>query len=122
MQNVLWMDGYPLDCYDYQSTCGAKNVKELKNDILLTGKITTFLEPFPNDVVGLGKKSVDHYFFVFPEVLLSSRLYHQHSLLRVICQKHVNNFAIQGGEKLFYGMFRFTAWRLCRKDQDSVIL
>ena len=20
-----WMDGYPLDCYDYQSTCGAKN-------------------------------------------------------------------------------------------------
>ena len=19
-----WMDGYPLDCYDYQSTCGAK--------------------------------------------------------------------------------------------------
>ena len=56
MQNVLWMDGYPLDCYDYQSTCGAKNVKELKNDILLTGKITTFLEPFPNDVVGLEKK------------------------------------------------------------------
>ena len=21
------LDGYPLDCYDYQSTCGAKNVK-----------------------------------------------------------------------------------------------
>ena len=21
---VEWMDGYPLDCYDYQSTCGAK--------------------------------------------------------------------------------------------------
>ena len=20
-----WMDGYPLDCYDYQSTCGAKD-------------------------------------------------------------------------------------------------
>ena len=20
-----WMDGYPLDCYDYQSTCGANN-------------------------------------------------------------------------------------------------
>ena len=22
------MDGYPLDCYDYQSTCGAKNLLE----------------------------------------------------------------------------------------------
>ena len=32
MQNVGvdwmdgWMDGYPLDCYNYQSTCGAKNL------------------------------------------------------------------------------------------------
>ena len=24
MQKVGWIDGYPLDCYDYQSTCGAK--------------------------------------------------------------------------------------------------
>ena len=22
-----WMDGYPLDCYDYKSTCRAKNGK-----------------------------------------------------------------------------------------------
>ena len=21
-----WMDGYPLDCYNYWSTCGANNV------------------------------------------------------------------------------------------------
>ena len=27
-QNVGWMDGYPLDCYDYQSTCGA-NKREM---------------------------------------------------------------------------------------------
>ena len=26
MDGVEWMDGYPLDCYDYQSTCGAKNI------------------------------------------------------------------------------------------------
>ena len=25
VDGVEWMDGYPLDCYDYQSTCGAKN-------------------------------------------------------------------------------------------------
>ena len=24
-----WMDGYPLDCYDYYSTCGAKNSRGL---------------------------------------------------------------------------------------------
>ena len=32
MQNVDWMDGYwmyPLDCYDYQSTCGAENQQKV---------------------------------------------------------------------------------------------
>ena len=31
MQNVDWMDGYPLDCYDYQSTCGAENQQKVGN-------------------------------------------------------------------------------------------
>ena len=35
MDGVEWMDGYPLDCYDYQSTCGANN--------MLANPIVTFL-------------------------------------------------------------------------------
>ena len=26
-----WMDGYPLDCYDYESTCGANNEVIISN-------------------------------------------------------------------------------------------
>ena len=35
MDGVEWMDGYPLDCYDYQSTYGANN--------MLANPIVTFL-------------------------------------------------------------------------------
>ena len=52
MQNVEWMDGwvmvgYPLDCYDYQSTCGAKNESVCVFDQLGT---SGFCIPFSNSI------------------------------------------------------------------------
>ena len=33
-----WMDGYPLDCYDYQSTCGVDPVENTHIAVILDGK------------------------------------------------------------------------------------
>ena len=29
LSGVEWMDGYPLDCYDYKSTYGANNMVDM---------------------------------------------------------------------------------------------
>ena len=33
------VDGYPLDCYDYQSTCGAKNEEKVSMPLFLQSPI-----------------------------------------------------------------------------------